>query len=58
MKGYAVLLLVILVPALAAAFASVGVSSIFAAAADVFFLVAPIILVVGSLVGLLSRRRA
>jgi uncharacterized membrane protein YtjA (UPF0391 family) len=58
MKGYAVLLLVILVPLLAAAFDSVGVSSVCAAAAGVFFLVAPIILVVGSLVGLLSRRRA
>jgi hypothetical protein len=58
MKAYAVMLLVVLVPSVAAAFDSIGVSKMCAAAANVFFLVAPVIFAVGSFIGLLYHRRA
>jgi hypothetical protein len=57
MRTYLLLLLVLLVPT-AVAFDSVQLSSAFAAAAKVFFLVAPIVFAVGSAIGLLSRRRS
>jgi hypothetical protein len=58
MKAYLIMFLLVLAPTLAAAIDSVGVSQVCAAAANVFFLVAPVIFAVGSLVGLLSRHRA
>jgi hypothetical protein len=57
-KAYAVMLSVVLVPGVATAFDPVDISSFCAAAANVFFLVAPVVLAVGSLIGLLSYRRA
>ena len=57
MRAYLLLLLVVLVPT-AAAFDSIDFSSAFAAAAKVFFLVAPIVFAVGSAIGLLARRRS
>ena len=57
MRAYLILLLVLLVPTVAA-FDSVQFSNAFAAAAKVFFLVAPIVFAVGSAIGLLSRRRS
>lgn len=57
MRAYLLLLLVLLVPT-AAAFDSVDFSSVFAGAAKVFFLVAPIVFAVASAIGLLSRRRS
>jgi hypothetical protein len=56
MRAYVLLVVALLVPA-AAAFDFVPFSNVFAAAAKVFFLVAPIVLAVGSVVGLLARRR-
>jgi len=56
MRVYLLLILALLVPA-AAAFDSVHFLSVFAAAAKVFFLVAPVVLAVGSVIGLLARRR-
>lgn len=58
MRTYLLLFLVLLVPAVAVAFDSVQFSTVFAAAAKVFFLVAPVAMAVGSVVGLLARRRS
>jgi hypothetical protein len=57
MRAYLLMLMVVLIPAIAA-FESGGLSIVFAAAANAFFLIAPIVLAVGSVIGLLSRRRA
>lgn len=57
MRAYLLMLLVVLIPAIAA-LDSGGLSTVFAAAAKAFFLIAPIVLAVGSVIGLFSRRRA
>ena len=57
MRAYLLLLLVLLVPT-AAAFDSVDFSSVFAGAAKVFFLVAPIVFAVACAIGLLARHRS
>ena len=58
MRAYLVMFLVVLVPTAAAAFYAAGLSDLFAAAANVFFRVAPVGFAVGALIGLLSHRRA
>jgi hypothetical protein len=55
--AYLIMFLVVLVPTAAATFDAADVSNMCAAAANVFFFVAPVIFAVGSLVGLLSHRR-
>jgi uncharacterized membrane protein YtjA (UPF0391 family) len=57
MRAYLVIFLVLLVPTVAAAFYSNGLSDLFAGAANVFFRVAPVALAVGATIGLLSHRR-
>ncbi|HUY14212.1 MAG TPA: hypothetical protein VMX16_11370 [Terriglobia bacterium] len=58
MKVFTLMLLVFLGPATTAALESADMASICAGAAKVFFLVAPIVFMVGSAIGLLSRSRA
>ena len=57
MRTYLLLLLAALVPA-AAAVDSADFSNALAGAAKAFFLVAPVFLAVGSIIGLLARRRS
>ena len=57
MRTYLLLVLAALVPA-AAAVDSADFGNVLAAAAKAFFLVAPVFLAVGSIIGLLARRRS
>lgn len=58
MKAYIVMLLAFLVPAAAAAFNPADISAIWGVIAKIVFLVVPVVFVVGSTIGLVSRYRA
>lgn len=58
MKAYIIVFLALLVPAAAAVFDPVGIGVFWGAIAKVFFLIVPVVFIVGSAIGLVSRYRA
>jgi hypothetical protein len=58
MKAYIVMSLAVLVPAAAFLFDAGDIGFFYSAVAKVFFLVVPVVFIVGSVIGLVSRYRA
>ncbi|GEM_PF-6329864 len=58
MKAYVVMFLAFFVPAVAVAFNPANIGELWGGIAKVFFLVVPVVFIVGSAIGLVSRYRA
>lgn len=58
MKAYIVMFLALLLPAAAAVLDPADIGSFWGGIAKIFFLVVPVVFIVGSAIGLVSRYRA